>query len=113
MNAVQNKLALLESENSISRRRVRELEFELEACKKEVAHERTKILGHEEIIRQRHPDASRERERIVQANRNEKGKGKAVLREGAGSHNGHENRYHEVVEEKKGMHHCPFLVVPG
>ena len=37
----------MESENSISRRRVRELELELEECKKEVAKERTKVLERE------------------------------------------------------------------
>lgn len=47
---VQNKLSHLEAENSVSRRRVRELELELEACKKDVARERTRIIEHEQSI---------------------------------------------------------------
>ncbi|KZT12216.1 uncharacterized protein LAESUDRAFT_691432 [Laetiporus sulphureus 93-53] len=47
LNAVQSKLAFLESENSISRRRMNELELELETCKKEVARERTRLLEQE------------------------------------------------------------------
>ncbi|KAI0775518.1 hypothetical protein BD413DRAFT_470828 [Trametes elegans] len=43
LGVVQNKLSHLEAENSVSRRRVRELEHELEECKKEVARERTRI----------------------------------------------------------------------
>ncbi|KAF7346150.1 AAA family ATPase [Mycena sanguinolenta] len=39
LSAVQAQLHLLEEENSISRRRVRELELELEVCKREVVKE--------------------------------------------------------------------------
>ncbi|TCD64523.1 hypothetical protein EIP91_003990 [Steccherinum ochraceum] len=44
LSVVQSKLAYLEAENGISRRRVRELELELEECKKEVVRERTRML---------------------------------------------------------------------
>ncbi|KAH8104479.1 hypothetical protein BXZ70DRAFT_1075478 [Cristinia sonorae] len=47
LTVVQSKLAYLESENGISRRRVAELERELEACKKEVARERTRTYDQE------------------------------------------------------------------
>ena len=43
LNAVQSKLLHLESENSISRRRVRELEVELNTCQREVARDRVCI----------------------------------------------------------------------
>ncbi|TFK68416.1 hypothetical protein BDN72DRAFT_797730 [Pluteus cervinus] len=46
LNAVHNKLQHLEEENGISRRRVRELEFELEVCKREVAREQSKVEEH-------------------------------------------------------------------
>jgi len=45
LSVIQSRLAFLESENSVSRRRVKELELELEACKQEVARERTRILA--------------------------------------------------------------------
>jgi hypothetical protein len=41
LNAVQSKLHHLQSENSISRRRVRELELELETYKEDVAKDPT------------------------------------------------------------------------
>ena len=46
LNAVHTKLQHLEEENGISRRRVRELEFELEACKREVAWEQSRVEEH-------------------------------------------------------------------
>jgi hypothetical protein len=39
---VQFRLEHLEEENGVSRRRVRELEYELEECKREVIRERTR-----------------------------------------------------------------------
>ena len=42
LNDVHFRLEHLEEENSISRRRVRELEYELEECKREVVRERTR-----------------------------------------------------------------------
>ncbi|KAH7906510.1 hypothetical protein BJ138DRAFT_1094012 [Hygrophoropsis aurantiaca] len=48
LNALHSKLAHLETENSIARRRVRELEFELEECKKDVVKERTRVMENRE-----------------------------------------------------------------
>ncbi|KAF8969022.1 hypothetical protein BDZ97DRAFT_1754952 [Flammula alnicola] len=98
LSAVQRQLRDLEDENSISRRRVRELEMELEECKREVARERTRLFEREELsVRQQHPDWS-----YRSAG---KGKGKARAREGppeiddARLH----ARYKEAVDEKKAL----------
>ncbi|EEB88726.1 hypothetical protein MPER_13266 [Moniliophthora perniciosa FA553] len=74
LNSIQTKLTHLEDENSISRRRVRELEHELEVCKREVAKERTRVMEKETAILQN----QRELERAVaDAKKSIKGKGKA------------------------------------
>ncbi|KAI0917466.1 hypothetical protein AcW1_007340 [Taiwanofungus camphoratus] len=108
LNIVQSKLAFLESENSISRRRVRELELELEACKQEVARERTKVLDREEAVAQQRTDiACREKDRLA-ALRHEKGKAKAQRREAEVLARDQaavaaESRYKQAVEEKKAL----------
>lgn len=61
---------------------MRELELELEECKKEVALERTKVLEREQIITQQ------QRDRLAQST--------AKTQE-------EESRYKEAVEEKKGQ----------
>ncbi|KII90515.1 hypothetical protein PLICRDRAFT_39079 [Plicaturopsis crispa FD-325 SS-3] len=88
LTAVQTQLAHLESQNGISRRRVRELERELDACRKEVARERSRVMEREEVIaRQRLDDVRR--------------KGKQRARE---EEVGEQSvRYKEVVEEKKAL----------
>lgn len=92
MNNVQKKLQQLEEENGISRRRVRELEMELEDCKREVARERTRLIEQEEFLKQQ------------QANlRAAKGKARARDRDLDDSTQLHE-RYKEAVEEKKGSY---------
>jgi hypothetical protein len=78
LNAVQTQLAQIEAENTISRRRVRELELELEECKADVARERTRVLEREDTL-------LRQRERVA---RQEADAG--------------DRRYQQVVEEKKG-----------
>ncbi|RPD54654.1 hypothetical protein L226DRAFT_90071 [Lentinus tigrinus ALCF2SS1-7] len=100
LSVVQNKLAYLEAENSVSRRRVRELELELEACKKEVVRERTRIMEHEHSIMRDEaaPGARRaasQRERIQQQKRKaeEDQAGLAAA----------EARYKAAVEEKKAL----------
>jgi hypothetical protein len=95
--AVQAKLAHLESENGISRRRVRELERELDACKAEVARERTRVMERESVIVQQRENAQSQTHR---AGKQERGKGKSTRFEDDGEL---EERYGEVVEEKKGM----------
>lgn len=86
LDALQTRLQALERENGVSRRRVTELELELEDCKIEVAKERTRVRERE---RERDEEAQieweREKERRVRGRMHEE-----------------ENRYREVVEEKKG-----------
>jgi hypothetical protein len=94
LNIVQSKLAHLESENSISRRRVRELELELEECKKEVARERTRVLEREAI-----------EERVAQDKASHASKTKASKSINVVSDEDLEDirRYKEAVETKKGL----------
>ncbi|KAL0066156.1 hypothetical protein AAF712_006781 [Marasmius tenuissimus] len=99
LNTIQGKLTHLEDENSISRRRVRELEYELEVCKREVAKERTRVLEKESAILQN----QRELERALSdAKRTIKGKAKArdvSINQDADA----SVRYKEAVEEKKAL----------
>lgn len=87
---------------------MRELELELEACKQEVARERTKVLDREEAVAQQRTDiACREKDRLA-ALRHEKGKAKAQRREAEVLARDQaavaaESRYKQAVEEKKGM----------
>ncbi|KAJ7071857.1 hypothetical protein B0H15DRAFT_85369 [Mycena belliarum] len=93
LSVVQAKLHQLEDENSISRRRVRELELELEVCKREVVRERTRILERAEVTFQQEAASTRA-----------KGKGKAREADQEASTAGEmEQRYREVVEEKKAL----------
>ncbi|CAK5284255.1 unnamed protein product [Mycena citricolor] len=89
LSTVQAKLHELEDENAISRRRVRELELELEACKREVARERTKILEQEELSMRYEASA--------------KGKGKARASNRSFDSSDLVERYKEAVEEKKAL----------
>ncbi|PPQ93085.1 hypothetical protein CVT25_003117 [Psilocybe cyanescens] len=98
LSSVQGQLRDLEEENSISRRRVRELEMELEECKRHVARERTRLFEREEL----ELDA-RLGYRGAGAGNTSKGKGKAM--------EGHleldderlHARYKEAVDEKKAL----------
>ena len=85
----------------MSRRRVRELELELEACKKEVVRERTRILEHEQSIsRDVEPSKKRvssQRERVQQQKQQQE-KAEDDQTELAAA----ETRYKAAVEEKKG-----------
>ncbi|KAG5651272.1 hypothetical protein H0H81_009238 [Sphagnurus paluster] len=96
LNSVQSKLQHLEEENGISRRRVRELELELEVCKRDVARERTRVLEREEVIVQQQRDAS-----ISGIGRRSKGKARA--KEVSVEHDALHERYREAVEEKKAL----------
>ncbi|KAJ6512116.1 hypothetical protein C8R47DRAFT_1034075 [Mycena vitilis] len=93
LSAVQVKLHQLEEENSISRRRVRELELELDVCKREVVKERTKILERDE--------ASMHQRELDHARAKGKGKARALDRE-EDEDEEIGDRYREAVEEKKG-----------
>jgi len=97
MNAVQSQLHDLEEENGISRRRVRELEMELDECKREVARERTRLFEREEL--QTHQYAY---------NRT-KGKGKAKDGPSEIDDERLHARYKEAVDEKKGMFFVSIL----
>ena len=109
LNTVQSKLQQLEEENGISRRRIRELEMELDICKRDVTRERTRVLEREEIIVQQQRDLKR----------NIKGKSKAPTRDisinVSGDRDiGHDlvrERYKEAVEEKKGLSWAFVLVI--
>jgi hypothetical protein len=102
---VQGQLSDLEEENSISRRRVRELEMELEECKRQVARERTRLFEREEMSIRGLGDVSY---RTSGSGRRGKAKAKARETSTAGAREEiddvrlHE-RYKEVVEEKKGL----------
>jgi len=101
LTAVQVQLHGLEEENSISRRRVRELEMELEECKRDVARERTRLFEREES---RRGDISYRRPECSKA----KGKSKAKDISNFGLAELDDDRlrarYKEAVEEKKGQY---------
>lgn len=84
----------------MSRRRVRELELELEACKKEVARERTRIMEHEQSAFHAEPPAGTSRNAHTQQQQQRR-KAQEDEAELAGA----EARYRAAVEEKKGT--CP------
>ncbi|TDL22091.1 hypothetical protein BD410DRAFT_788773 [Rickenella mellea] len=89
LTKLQTRLNQLESENLVSRRRVRELELELESCKADVKRERTRVLEREEII------VAQQRE----VSKRSKGKGRVFYNDSLAV----EKRYDEVVEEKKAL----------
>ncbi|KAI8986243.1 hypothetical protein BD414DRAFT_578325 [Trametes punicea] len=93
---VQNKLSHLEAENSVSRRRVRELELELEACKKEVARERTRILEHSAMRDEVPPAGTRDRRPQQQQQQRKAQRDDAEIAAA-------EARYKAAVEEKKAL----------
>lgn len=97
---MQSKLTYLESEHNISRRRVQELESELDQCKKDVARERTRVLQSEmEGVERQHAVT-------MKAYADIKGKGKATS---SGPTAQDHARYCEAVEEKKGKVPGDFL----
>ncbi|CDO75300.1 hypothetical protein BN946_scf184654.g8 [Trametes cinnabarina] len=97
LTVVQNKLTHLEAENSVSRRRVRELELELEACKKEVARERTRILE-QSAMREENSSVGL-RGRRSQQEQQQQRKAQEEEADLAGA----EARYKAAVEEKKAL----------
>lgn len=97
---MQSKLTYLESEHNVSRRRVKELELELEQCKKDVARERTRVLQIEmEGVELQHAAT-------MKAYADRKGKGKPVPSSPTAENHA---RYCEAVEEKKGVIANGFL----
>lgn len=96
LSAVQSQLLDLEEENGISRRRIRELEMELEECKREVTRERTRLFEREE----------QNARSFTYPNKN-KGKARANDVPPEMDDERLHARYKEAVEEKKGK----FLVL--
>lgn len=95
LSVVQNKLAFLEQENSVSRRRVRELEIELEACKQKVARERTQIMEQSVVRDEESTPGRRVVNQRIQQQKKKAEEEKAELTAAA-------ERYEQAVEEKKG-----------
>lgn len=91
LNALHTRLNHLETENSIARRRVRELEYELEECKRDVVRERTRIMGSQDAI-----DISAARIAVPSTSR---AKGKEKRQKDTDPY---ASKYFEVVQEKKG-----------
>jgi hypothetical protein len=91
LTAVQTQLAHLEEQNSISRRRIRELEMELEDCKRDVQRERTRVEEREGVIMRLKMEGQQQRE-------------------GNGREAKTAERYRQVVEEKKGEHSCTMYI---
>ncbi|KAH9480153.1 hypothetical protein JR316_0006750 [Psilocybe cubensis] len=99
LSTVQTQLQNLEEENSISRRRVRELEMELEECKRHVARERTRLFEREET----NTGSMYVRERAGGSGKVDKGKGKAVGNMEDIDEERLHARYKEAVDEKKAL----------
>jgi len=99
LSTVQAQLHELEEENAISRRRVHELELELEECKRDVARERTRLMEREES---KGPDIS------YRVSGSSKAKGKSKAKDVSGFNLPQLDderlrvRYKEAVDEKKG-----------
>ncbi|KAF8755017.1 Centrosome microtubule-binding domain of Cep57 [Rhizoctonia solani] len=90
---LSNFLRELERDNGTARRRVRELEIELEYCKAEVERERTRASL-------QHDDRARADERRAA---NERAERERLIREAEESTKSWESRYHEVVEKRKAL----------
>lgn len=91
LNTLHTRLNHLETENSIARRRVRELEYELEECKRDVVRERTRIIESQDAI-----DISAARIAVPSTSR---AKGKERRNKDLEPP---ASKYFEVVQEKKG-----------
>ncbi len=89
MNLLQKKIAHLDAENHTSRRRMKELERELDVCRQDVETQRRLVKLREELLVKQH--------RAGAAASNAKGKARSVedTRE-------EQKRYKQAVEEKKG-----------
>ncbi|KAF8552741.1 hypothetical protein OG21DRAFT_1511060 [Imleria badia] len=92
LNALHTRLNHLETENSIARRRVRELEYELEECKRDVVRERTRIMDSQDAI-----DLSAAR---IAAPSTSRAKGKEKRTKDVDPY---ASKYFEVVQEKKAL----------
>jgi hypothetical protein len=90
LDSLSRRLRDLERENTVSRRRVTELELELETCKADVVRERTRLGQEASRV------ASTSNSRL---DRSYKAPGDTSFRE-------MEQRYKQTVQEKKGVPFC-------
>ena len=89
MNLLQKKIAHLDGENHTSRKRMRELERELDVCRQDVETQRRLVMLREELLVKQH--------RAGAATSNSKGKARSVE-----DTKEEQKRYIQAVEEKKG-----------
>ena len=98
MNLLQKKIAHLDGENHTSRKRMKELERELDVCRQDVEAQRRLVMLREEILVTQH--------RAGAATSNSKGKARSVE-----DTKEEQKRYKQAVEEKKGsqIYHYPSV----
>jgi hypothetical protein len=92
LDNLTKKLKEIERENATSRRRVTELELELENCKEDVKREKTRLQDLSRTVGGQGQRSTAFNGNATRGNRN----GDVSLQEG-------ERRYKEAVEEKKGQ----------
>lgn len=89
MNHLQKKIAHLDSENHTSRKRMKELEHELDVCRQDVERQRKSVAQREDLLVGQ--------QRMEVAGLRTKGKARAIEDARVG-----QERYKQSVEEKKG-----------
>ena len=89
MSLLQKKIANLDAENHTSRKRMKELERELDACRQDVERQRELVMHREEILVKQH--------RAEAGTSKSKGKARSVE-----DTKEEQKRYKQAVEEKKG-----------
>ena len=89
MNLLQKKISHLDAENHTSRRRMKELERELDVCRQDVETQRRLVMLREELMVNQH--------RAGASTSNSKGKARSVE-----DTKEDQKRYKQAVEEKKG-----------
>jgi hypothetical protein len=94
------RLREFETENITSRRRVRELELDLEKCRADVARERTRVQA--EIQKQLSQNSAKERDRKGKGRANEPMASSSSKPTNPDELQVWEARYKEVVDTKKG-----------
>jgi hypothetical protein len=89
MNLLQKKIAHLDAENHTSRKRMKELERELDVCRQDVERQREIVMHREDVLVKQH--------RAEATTSKSKGKARSVevTKE-------EQMRYKQAVEEKKG-----------
>jgi hypothetical protein len=98
MNLLQKKITHLDAENHTSRKRMKELERELDVCRQDVETQRRLVMLREEILVKQH--------RAAAATSNLKGKARSVE-----DTKEEQKRYKQAVEEKKGSRIYYYLSV--